>query len=232
MNIPEPAPHPTPPARGSAQPRTFSESARTAHSVHPSSTFRRDETIEFTPKLGEDALIGQAPVRPRGRSSSSSINTHSISSKQQRSSSITNSPDPSIITSTSSNLCCAGRTPPVSMRPSLGGYAQSKGATGTRSNAIGARALYSPLSPPASSYTWPFIRARWLLTEKYTEGLHLGASGEGGSSLHGPISAMHRTQRAPFDGKHASKTTMIMVATIRLRRSSPRSRGPPSQSET
>jgi len=42
-----------------------------------------------------------------------------------------------------------------------GGYAQSKGATGTRSNAIGARALYSPLSPPASSYTWPFIRARW-----------------------------------------------------------------------
>ena len=29
-----------------------------------------------------------------------------------------------------------------------GGYAQSKGATGTRSNAIGARALYSPLSPP------------------------------------------------------------------------------------
>ena len=32
-----------------------------------------------------------------------------------------------------------------------GGYAQSKGATGTRSNAIGARALYSPLSPPVSS---------------------------------------------------------------------------------
>ena len=28
-----------------------------------------------------------------------------------------------------------------------GGYAQEKGATGTRSNA-GARALYSPLSPP------------------------------------------------------------------------------------
>ena len=55
--------------------------------------------IEFAPTLGEDALIGRAPVRPRGRSSSSSINHHSISSKQQRSSSITNSPDPSIITS-------------------------------------------------------------------------------------------------------------------------------------
>ena len=52
-----------------------------------------------------------------------------------------------------------------------GGYAQSKGAT-TRSNAVGARALYSPLSPPASSYTWPFIRARWRSSEKYTEGLH------------------------------------------------------------
>ena len=34
-----------------------------------------------------------------------------------------------------------------------GGYAQEKGATGTRSNAIGARALYSPPSPPVSSYT-------------------------------------------------------------------------------
>ena len=53
------------------------------------STFRSDEMIEFSPNLGEDALIGRAPVRPRGRSSSSSTNNHSISSKQQRSSSIT-----------------------------------------------------------------------------------------------------------------------------------------------
>ena len=45
------------------------------------STFRSDEMIEFSPNLGEDALIGRAPVRPRGRSSSSSINHHSISSK-------------------------------------------------------------------------------------------------------------------------------------------------------
>ena len=36
-----------------------------------------------------------------------------------------------------------------------------------------AHALYIPLSlSPASSYTWSFIRPRWLLTEKYTEGLH------------------------------------------------------------
>ena len=71
-----------------------------------------------------------------------------------------------------------------------GGYAQSKG--GYRSaqrqetnqshrssiiiskskNAIGARALYSPLSPPASSTPGSFIRPRWLLSEQYTEGLH------------------------------------------------------------
>ena len=60
-----------------------------------------------------------------------------------------------------------------------GGYAQSKGATGTRSNAIGARALYSPLSPPASSYTWPFIRARWQSSEQYTEGLHRSVPARG-----------------------------------------------------
>ena len=64
--------------------------------------------IEFAPTLGEDALIGRAPVRPRGRSSSSSINNHSISSKQQRSSSITNSPDPSIITSDAAEPTAAG----------------------------------------------------------------------------------------------------------------------------
>ena len=64
--------------------------------------------IEFTPKLGEDAFIGQAPVRPRGRSSSSSINNHRISSKQQRSSSITNLPDPSIIISDAAEPTAAG----------------------------------------------------------------------------------------------------------------------------
>ena len=63
--------------------------------------------IEFAPTLGEDALIGRAPVRPRGRSSSS-INNHSISSKEQRSSSTTNSPDPSIITSDAAEPTAAG----------------------------------------------------------------------------------------------------------------------------
>ena len=57
-----------------------------------------------------------------------------------------------------------------------GGYAQSKGAAGTRSNA---RALYSPLSPPVSSYTWPFIRPRWQSSEQYTEGLHRSVPARG-----------------------------------------------------
>ena len=46
-------------------------------------------------------------------------------------------------------------------------------------NAIGARALYSPLSPPVSSYTWPFIRPRWQSSEQYTEGLHRSVPARG-----------------------------------------------------
>ena len=51
-----------------------------------------------------------------------------------------------------------------------GGYARSKGATGTRSN-WRTRSIFPSLSP-ASSTPGSFIRPRWLLTEKYTEGLH------------------------------------------------------------
>ena len=46
-------------------------------------------------------------------------------------------------------------------------------------NAIGARALYSPPSPPVSSYTWPFIRPRWQSSEQYTEGLHRSVPARG-----------------------------------------------------
>ena len=67
-----------------------------------------------------------------------------------------------------------------------------------------AHALYIPLSLPRIFLHLAVHSGTVAIsTEKYTEGLHLGASGEGGSSLHGPISAMHRTQRAPFDEKHA-----------------------------
>ena len=131
-------PHPALPARERAHTHRapFSESARTAHSVHPSSTFRRDETIEFTPKPGEDAFIGQAPVRPRGRSSSSSTNNHRISSKQQRSSSITNSPDPSIIISDAAEPTAAG----------------SRGAPATRSRLSVPRRPFRGLCHAARGY--------------------------------------------------------------------------------
>ena len=95
------------------------------------------------------------------------------------------------------------------------------------------RALYSPPLPPylprlvVYSATAATVRA-------VHRGPPLERSGEGGSSLHGPISAMHRTQMGPLRRKTCTpKTAMTpVVATIRLRRSSPRSRGPPSQSES
>ena len=85
-----------------------------------------------------------------------------------------------------------------------GGYARDKGATGTRSNAMWrTRSIFPSLSPRIFLHLAVHSGTVAISTEKYTEGLHLGASGEGGSSLHGPISAVHRTQRAPFDEKHA-----------------------------
>ena len=115
-----------------------------------------------------------------------------------------------------------------------GGYAQSKGATGTRSNAIGARALYSPLSPPASSYTWPFIRPRWRYRPRSTPRASTGAFRRGGQfSTRANLGHASNT-KGPLRRKTCTpKTAMTpVVATIRLRRSSPRSRGPPSQSES
>ena len=115
-----------------------------------------------------------------------------------------------------------------------GGYARDKGATGPRSDAVCARALYSPLSPPHLP----------------TPGRLFGHGGDIDREVHrGPPPRSVRrggqfSTRANFG--HASntkgplrrktctpKTAMTpVVATIRLRRSSPRSRGPPSQSES
>ena len=122
----------------------------------------------------------------------------------------------------------------------LGGCAQKKGATGTRSNAIGARALYSPLSPPVSSTpgrsfghggdspsSTPRASTGVLYTDKFPLSDGAGTPNEGNlghaSNTKGPL---RRKTCTP-------KTAMTpVVATIRLRRSSPRSRGPPSQSES
>ena len=100
-------------------------------------------------------------------------------------------------------------------------------------NAIGARALYSPPSPPVSSYTWPFIRPRWQSSEQYTEGLHRSVPARGAVLYTDKLVHASNT-KGPLRRKTCTpKTAMTpVVATIRLRRSSPRSRGPPSQSES
>ena len=67
--------------------------------------------------------------------------------------------------------------------------------------------IFPSLSPRIFLHLAVYSGTVAISTEKYTEGLHLGASGEGGSSLHGPIPARHRTQRAHFDEKHLSVST-------------------------
>ena len=66
-----------------------------------------------------------------------------------------------------------------------------------------ANALYIPLSLPRIFLHLAVYSATVATDREVHRGPPPGASGEGGSSLHGPISAMHRTQRAPFDEKHA-----------------------------
>ena len=59
------------------------------------------------------------------------------------------------------------------MRPSPGEVTPRVRGRPERAATPLAHALYIPLSlPPASSTPGSFIRPRWLLTEKYTEGLH------------------------------------------------------------
>ena len=184
--------------------------------------------IEFAPTLGEDALIGRAPVRSRGRSSSSSINHHSISSKQQRSSSITNSPDPSIITSDAVEPTAAGsrgapatrRQPSVPRRPFRGTRHGARGYRSAQRQETNQSHRSSIIISKSKQRHWrtrsilPSLSPRIFLhltvhsaTVAIVRAVHRGPplerSGEGGSSLHGPIPVMHRTQRAPFDEKHA-----------------------------
>ena len=111
-----------------------------------------------------------------------------------------------------------------------GGDAQSKGATGTRS---GARALYSPLSPPVSSYTWPFIRPRWQSSEQYTEGLHRSVPARGAVLYTGQSRPCIEHKGPPSTkNMHTKDGHDSRGRNYKLRRSSPRSRGPPSQSES
>ena len=113
-----------------------------------------------------------------------------------------------------------------------GGYAQSKGATGTRSNAIGARALYSPLSPPASSYTWPFTRARWQYRPRSTPRASTRSVRRGGQFSTRAYLGHASNTKGPLRRKTCTKDDHDRGRNYKLRRSSPRSRGPPSQSES
>jgi len=69
-----------------------------------------------------------------------------------------------------------------------------------------AHALYIPLSLPRIFYAWFVYSATVAIsTEKYTEGLHWSSPARGAvlyTGLSRPC-IMHRTQRAPFDEKHA-----------------------------
>lgn len=114
-----------------------------------------------------------------------------------------------------------------------GGYAQSKGATGTRSNAIGARALYSPLSPPHLPRL--VVYSATAATHRAVHrGPPPGAFRRGGQFSTRAYLGHASNTKGPLRRKTCTpKTAMTpVVATIRLRRSSPRSRGPPSQSES
>ena len=116
-----------------------------------------------------------------------------------------------------------------------GGYARKKGAAGPRSTRHWrTRSIFPSLSPRIFLHLAVYSGTVAISTEKYTEGLHLGASGEGGAVLYtgqfrpciehkGPPSTKNMHTKDGHDSRGRN---------YKLRRSSPRSRGPPSQSET
>ena len=84
-----------------------------------------------------------------------------------------------------------------------GGYAQSKGATGTRSNAIGARALYSPLSlPRIFLHLAVYSGTVAISSEQYTEGLHRSVPARGAVLYTGLSRPCIEHKWAPFDEKN------------------------------
>ncbi len=92
----------------------------------------------------------------------------------------------------------------VSMRPSPGEVTPRVRGRPERAATPLAHALYTPLSlPPHLPTPGRLFGHGGDIVRAVHRGPPPERSGEGGSSLHGPISAMHRTQRAPFDEKHA-----------------------------
>ena len=115
-----------------------------------------------------------------------------------------------------------------------GGYAQSKGATGPRSDAVGARALYSPLSlPRIFLHLAVYSGTVAISTEKYTEGLHPERPARGAVLYTGQSRPCIEHKGPPSTkNMHTKDGHDSRGRNYKLRRSSPRSRGPPSQSES
>jgi len=94
------------------------------------------------------------------------------------------------------------------------------------------RSIFPSLSP-ASSTPGSFIRPRWLLTEKYTEGLHPERPARGAVLYTGQSRPCIEHKGPPSTkNMHTKDGHDSRGRNYKLRRSSPRSRGPPSQSET
>ena len=96
-----------------------------------------------------------------------------------------------------------------------GGYARDKGATGTRSDAMWRTRSIFPSLSPASSTPGSFIRPRWLLTEKYTEGLHPERPARGAVLCTGQFRPCIEHKGPPSTKNMHTKTAMTpVVATI------------------
>ena len=121
---------------------------------------------------------------------------------------------------------------PGSMRPSPGRLRSEEGGDrNAQQRHWRTRYLFPSLSPRIF-HAWSFIRPRRRFTEQYTEGLHRSVPARG-AVLYTGLSRPCIEHKGPPSTKNMQKTAMTpVVATIRLRRSSPRSRGPPSQSES
>ena len=91
-----------------------------------------------------------------------------------------------------------------------GGYARSKGATGTRSWRT--RSIFPSLSPRIF-HAWSFIRPRRRFTEQYTEGLHRSVPARG-AVLYTGLSRPCIEHKGPPSTKNMHQRRPPVVATI------------------
>ena len=114
--------------------------------------------------------------------------------------------------------------------PPLGGKRRRRGRP---ERAATTRSIFPSLSP-ASSYTWPFIRPRWRYRPRSTPRASTRSVPARGAVLYTGQSRPCIEHKGPPSTKnmHTKDGHDSRGRNYKLRRSSPRSRGPPSQSET